>query len=143
MSDGPTVVPEPEVKATLRALGVSVPKGVTGTDIPDVTALHAPLVLKAFGPGHRPQDRPRRGAPRPRPRDPARRRRRHARQACERQGITPDGFLVEEQCDADDGVELIVGVVRREPFGLVVALGLGGTVTELLDLVALRMAPAR
>ena len=39
------------------------------------------------------------------------------------------------------GVELIAGVVRREPFGLVVALGLGGTLTEVLDLVAVRMFP--
>ena len=54
---------------------------------------------------------------------------------------TSAAVLVEEQCDADDGVELIVGVVRREPFGLVAALGLGGTITELLDLVALRMVP--
>ena len=36
-----------------------------------------------------------------------------------------------------------MGVVRREPFGLVAALGIGGTVTELLDLVALRMVPLR
>ena len=55
--------------------------------------------------------------------------------------VTPTGFLVEEQCRLQPGVELIVGVVRREPFGLVVTLGLGGAFTELLDSVALRLAP--
>jgi len=49
------------------------------------------------------------------------------------------GFLVEEQADA--GVELLVGVVDRPPFGPVAALGLGGTLTEVLDEVVLRLAP--
>ena len=55
MSDGSTrgvaVVPEPDVKATLRNLGITVPKGVSSSEIPDASALRAPLVLKAFGPG--------------------------------------------------------------------------------------------
>ena len=125
MSDGRTVVAEPEVKAALRALGVSVPNGVTAPDVPDASGLHAPLVLKAFGPGivHKTElgavwlglD--------------------HAGVAAAVDGmrarlrshdITPSGFLVEEQCRTEPGIELIAGVVRREPFGLVVALGLGG-----------------
>src|SRR5204862_1195362 len=47
----PHVVPEPEVKAMLRVLGVTVPNSVVGTSVPDAAALRAPLVLKAFGPG--------------------------------------------------------------------------------------------
>ena len=46
---------------------------------------------------------------------------------------------MEEQADA--GVELLVGVVDRPPFGPVAALGLGGTLTEVLDEVVLRLAP--
>ena len=54
-------------------------------------------------------------------------------------GATVDGFLVEEQAEA--GVELLVGVVDRPPFGPVAALGLGGTLAEVLDEVVLRLAP--
>jgi acyl-CoA synthetase (NDP forming) len=50
---------------------------------------------------------------------------------------------VEAQHDLGAGVELVAGVVRREPFGLVVALGLGGSLAEALDLVAVRMFPLR
>jgi acyl-CoA synthetase (NDP forming) len=137
---GRTVVPEPDVKEALRKLGVSLPKGVSGREIPDASALRAPLVLKAFGPGivHKTDvgavqlglDHADLGAAG----DDMRRRLRG-------DGITPAGFLVEEQAATDQGVELLAGVVRREPFGLVAALGLGGTLTELLDLVALRMLP--
>ena len=49
-------------------------------------------------------------------------------------GITPKGFLVEQQQPA--GLEMIVGVVRRPPFGLMVAVGFGGTLTEILHDVA-------
>ena len=54
-------------------------------------------------------------------------------------GITPSGFLVEEQHPG--GTELIVGVVRDATFGHVLLLGLGGVATELLGLHALRVAP--
>ncbi len=144
MSDGETAgttaVPEPDVKAALRNLGVTVPKGVSGPNVPDASTLRPPLALKAYGPGivHKTEL----GA--------VRLGLEHdelgvaiddIRARLRRHGITPAGFFVEEQHAADDGVELIAGVVRREPFGLVAALGLGGTVTELLDLVALRVLP--
>jgi acyl-CoA synthetase (NDP forming) len=127
--------PEPDVKARLRELGVAVPRGVSGTEVPDASALRPPLVLKAFGPGivHKSDV----GAVQLglRHTDLA------AAAADMRERLTVSGFLVEEQCASDDGLELIVGVVRREPFGLVAALGLGGALTELLDLVALRTVP--
>jgi acyl-CoA synthetase (NDP forming) len=55
LGDGRTVVPEPDVKAALRDLGVSVPRSVVGARRAEVVAaaaaLDAPMVLKAFGPG--------------------------------------------------------------------------------------------
>jgi hypothetical protein len=43
---------------------------------------------------------------------------------------------------ADPGVELIVGLRRDPQFGPVVLVGLGGTLTEVLDDVAVLLAPA-
>src|SRR5262249_9353034 len=54
-------------------------------------------------------------------------------------GLAPDGFLVEEQVDGS--AELLVGVVRRPPFGAVAAVGLGGTLAEILDDVVTRLVP--
>jgi acyl-CoA synthetase (NDP forming) len=142
LPDGRVLVAEPDVKAHLAAAGISVPTGIVvdGSRLSDGTGagLRAPLVLKAFGPGvvhktdvgavalgidHR--DLPTASAAM------AARLRSH--------GLAPAGFLVEEQ--ADPGIELIVGVVRRPPFGLVVAVGLGGTLTEVLDQVAVALWP--
>jgi acyl-CoA synthetase (NDP forming) len=142
LPDGRQLVAEPDVKALLAAAGVSVPTGVVvdGTRLGDRAAagLRAPLVLKAFGPGvaHKTDvgavalgvDH---GGLRTAAAAMATRLRGH--------GLAPAGYLVEEQ--AGPGVELIVGVVRRPPFGLVVALGLGGTLTEVLDQVALALWP--
>jgi acyl-CoA synthetase (NDP forming) len=142
LPDGRVLVAEPDVKARLAAAGVGVPTGIAvdGSRLGDRVGagLRAPLVLKAFGPGvvhktdvgavalgidHR--ELPTAAAAM------AARLRSH--------GLAPAGYLVEEQ--AGPGVELIVGVVRRPPFGLVVALGLGGTLTEVLDQVALALWP--
>src|SRR5690242_10386441 len=130
MDDGRLVVPEPDVKEALRALGVEVPRQVVGATVADVvdatTALAAPLVLKAFGPGllHKSEQ----GAvvtglghtDLPAAIEELAARLRGG-------GIAPTGYLIEEQHNTGAGVELVAGVVRREPFGLVVALGLGGT----------------
>jgi acyl-CoA synthetase (NDP forming) len=142
-ADGRRAVAEPEVKAALAERGVAVPAGAV-VDAPDelaaaAKALDAPLVLKAFGPGlvHKSDvgavvlglDHDGLEAA--------------AVAMGERlagHGLTPAGFLVEEQATTG-GVELIVGVVQRAPFGPVVALGLGGTLTEVLDQVALRLCP--
>jgi acyl-CoA synthetase (NDP forming) len=143
LDDGRTVIPEPDVKAWLRAVGVTVPDSVTGspTDLTDaVTALGMPVVLKAFGPGlvHKSDaGAVALGLTHGELGNAIRVMTEHL----EAQSITPSGFLVEEQCQAAGSLEVIVGVVRREPFGVVVALGLGGTLTELLDLVSVRMFP--
>jgi acetate---CoA ligase (ADP-forming) len=56
-----------------------------------------------------------------------------------RSGIAARGLLVEPM--ADPGVELIVGVRRDPSFGACVLVGLGGIFTEVLDDVAIRLAP--
>lgn len=54
-------------------------------------------------------------------------------------GLSAAGFLVEEQ--AAQGTELLLGVIDKPPFGQMVVLGMGGTLTELLDDVVTRLCP--
>ena len=61
------------------------------------------------------------------------------RWAAERRGITPRGLLVEPMAPA--GVELIVGGRRDAVFGPAVLVGLGGILAEVLDDVAVLLAP--
>jgi acyl-CoA synthetase (NDP forming) len=56
-----------------------------------------------------------------------------------RHGIAGRGLLVEPM--ADSGIELIVGMRRDPSFGPCVMVGLGGVFTEVLDDVAIRLAP--
>jgi acetyl coenzyme A synthetase (ADP forming)-like protein len=54
-------------------------------------------------------------------------------------GAPPSGFLVQRM--ADEGVEMIVGVVHDEQFGPVVACGAGGVLVELIKDVSVRLTP--
>jgi acyl-CoA synthetase (NDP forming) len=56
-----------------------------------------------------------------------------------RHGLAVRGLLVEPM--APDGLELILGLRRDPQFGPVVLVGMGGTLTEVLDDVAIRLAP--
>ena len=53
----------------------------------------------------------------------------------------PDGFLIQEFIEP--GVEIIIGVKRDPAFGLFIAVGSGGILTEILDDVAMRPLPLR
>ena len=59
--------------------------------------------------------------------------------AIERAGFSAAGYLVQAMAPA--GVELIVGVVQDRAFGPLIACGAGGTSTELLGDVEVRLTP--
>ena len=135
------VVDEVRAKAALAAVGVPVPRGVAfgpaEDDLAAADGLRAPLVAKAFGSGivHKsdvgavrlglaPGDLPTAMA--------------EMTATLATHGLEPAGFLVEEQ--SAPGIELIVGATRG-PYGVTVTVGLGGTLAELLDDVAVRLAP--
>jgi acyl-CoA synthetase (NDP forming) len=55
--------------------------------------------------------------------------------------LEPPGFSVECMAASVEGIELIVGVRRDPSFGPVVVIGMGGIYAELLDDVAVALAP--
>jgi acyl-CoA synthetase (NDP forming) len=59
----------------------------------------------------------------------------------ERVGLSLDGIFVERMA-APDGVDLVVGAHRDARFGPVILVGLGGVLVEILDDVAIALAPA-
>lgn len=135
-------IPEPRAKELLAGLGLSVPNsvvlGAAGNSEVAVTGLAEPMVLKAWGPGivHKTDlGAVRLGL--------------HSSQLADAieamrsqlagHGVAATGYLVEEQVGG--GVELLVGVVHKPPFGHLLAVGVGGVLAELLDEVAIRLCP--
>ena len=136
------LVPEPVVKDALRDLGTAVPRSVTVADGVEAAVaakrLEGAVVLKAFGPGivHKTDvGAVCMGLTADEVEDAASAM--TARLA--EHGITPAAFLVEEQ--QGPGVELIVGALRHAGFGPVALLGVGGTLTELVDRTVLGLVP--
>ena len=136
------LVPEPIVKDALRDLGVAVPRGVAVADGADAAVaakrLEGAVVLKAFGPGivHKSDvGAVRVGLAAGEVEDAAT----AMSVRLAEHGIIPAGFLVEEE--QAPGAELIIGVVRHDSFGPVVLLGVGGTLTELVDRTVLGLFP--
>ena len=135
------VIPEPFVKQMLSASGVTTPSGAIAIDASELLAvaarLRAPLVLKAFGPGivHKSDV----GAVQLGLEHDALPAAAAAMTAdLADHGVSAFSFYVEEQ--ADPGIELIIGATTSE-FGTAIVTGAGGTLTELLDDVALALAP--
>jgi len=54
-------------------------------------------------------------------------------------GSAPEGFLVQEMVKG--GVELLLGVTQDPTFGAVVACGFGGTLTQLVKDVSVKLTP--
>jgi acyl-CoA synthetase (NDP forming) len=137
------VIPEHPVKEWISGLGVPVPRGAAVPEPGEVAVAAAdlapPLVVKAYGAGllHKSDaGAVRLGIASP---EAAAEAADEMRMSLVGQGITADGFLVEEQAAA--GIEVIVGAVRDPAFGPVVLVGLGGVWTEVLHDTALRLAP--
>jgi acyl-CoA synthetase (NDP forming) len=55
--------------------------------------------------------------------------------------LQPPAFSVEQMASGADGVELIIGVRRDPSFGPVVVVGMGGVHAEVLQDVAVALAP--
>ena len=55
--------------------------------------------------------------------------------------VAEDGFSVERMAPVDEGIELIVGARRDPRFGPVLLVGLGGLYAEILEDVAVALAP--
>ncbi len=136
------LVPEPVVKDALGDLGITVPRGVTVADGAEAGVaakrLDGAVVLKAFGAGivHKSDvGAVRVGLAAGEVEDAT------AAMAARlaEHGIAPAGYLLEEQ--QASGVELIVGAVRHDSFGPVVLLGVGGTLTELVDRTVMGLFP--
>jgi acyl-CoA synthetase (NDP forming) len=146
-SSGQVMVAEPYVKEWLTAFGIRSPRGLsvpvaaTGDGLLAAirsTGLNEPLVLKAWGGGlvHKTDI----GA--------VRLGLTVADLAAavdgmlarlDAVGVTPDGFLVEEQ--QPGGVELIVGGLQHYAVGPMLLFGVGGTLTEVVDDSVVRLVP--
>jgi acyl-CoA synthetase (NDP forming) len=143
---GPGAVPEPVVKGWLAEVAgdaLPVPLGVT-VDAGDLAParwrqLTEPLVLKAFGAGfvHKSDvGAVTLGLTAAGVQDAAE----AMQDALAAGGLKADGFLVEEQ-QQQSGVELIVGVVRHPDAGLLLLLGHGGVLAELVGKPVMRPFP--
>ena len=141
LDDARLLVFEPVVKQYLRERKLIVPRGVTGSDaaalIAAAAGLRAPFVVKAFGPGivHKTElGAVKLGVSA----ENLQRVIADITTNLARAGVHQSGFLLEEQLHP--GLELIVGVVIRAGIPVIMC-GLGGTLTEFVDKVAVGLLP--
>jgi len=138
-------VPEPSVKRLLSGYGIAVPRGAVACDVAGAweaaAGLASPLVVKAWAPDllHKTEV----GAVGLEIASIAAAETVAARMKLRLDvaGFASADFLIEEQNPGQ--VEMIAGVVDRPPFGLFIAVGFGGTLTEILQDLALRPLPIR
>jgi acyl-CoA synthetase (NDP forming) len=143
LADGPGWMSPAAVADLLTCYGIALVKTVAASSPEEArraaTELHGPVALKAVAPGlvHKSDA----GAVRlnlagGRAVEQAASR---MNASLEHAGHHVTGYLV--QAMAPTGVEMLVGVVQDQHFGPVLACGAGGTTTELLKDVAVRITP--
>jgi acyl-CoA synthetase (NDP forming) len=143
LPEGAVTLNEAESKAVLRAFGVPVAKEVFVAAGDDPTAaadkLQAPFAVKIVSrdvPHKTEAGGVRLGVAREGLAEAAKSVADNARKAAPDAKI--DGVLV---CEMAQGLETLIGVINDPAFGPVVALGLGGVLTEVLKDVTYRVAP--
>ncbi len=133
----PRVIDEAEAKARLRRVGLATPAGGVALDADAAVAVAASLdgavVVKALGVAHKTEQ----GAVRLGLRDSA-----AVRAAAQELLPLGDGLLVERQVE-DVVCELIVGLKRDAQFGVLLTLGAGGVLVELVRDSVTLLLPTR
>ncbi len=133
---GATVLVEHEAKPRLAAAGIVVPEG--RRVVPEEAAAAAdrigcPVVVKASGPAHKTDD----GAVVVGLTDTE-----AVAAAAHRLAAAGDGTVIVESAVTDVVAELLVSVRSSPPVGMLLTLGAGGTLAELLDDTASLLLPA-
>jgi acyl-CoA synthetase (NDP forming) len=132
----PRLLDEAEAKARLAEFGVPIPKGSTVTGATEAAtaaaAIGYPVALKARGVAHKTEA----GALRLNLMNE-----REVLQAAEALAAHGSGLLLEEMV-TDAVAELLVGVTRDPQFGLLLTIGAGGVLVELLGDAASLLLPA-
>ena len=133
---GARVLVEHEAKPRLAAAGIAVPAG--RLVVPEVAAAAAdglgyPVVLKASGSAHKTDT----GGVVLGLADPG-----AVAATARRLAGDGDGTVMVESCITDAVAELLVSVRSSSPVGMVLTLGAGGTLAELLDDTASLLLPA-
>ena len=133
----PVLLDEASAKAWLGEFGVAVPRGAVAHDADEAAEIAAslggPVVVKALGVAHKTERR----AVKLGLREPG-----EVREAARELLTLGDGVLV-ERFESDVVAELIVGLHRDPQLGLLLAVGSGGTLVELVaDTVTLLLPVA-
>jgi acetate---CoA ligase (ADP-forming) len=126
----PRIYDEFEAKQALRECGLRVPRGwrlSSATDVDELLAKHGArettYALKALGLAHKSE----RGGVRLGLRDAD-----AIREALQGMAALSSSFLLEEMAPDDNSVELLVGITRDDAAGLMLTLGAGGVLAEVI-----------